>query len=53
MAKPIERITIPIVALETLFRHLEGHSMSSDIEPRRGMERGFRREKVLFIVLTG
>ena len=36
--------------LETLFRHFEELSMSADTEPRRGMERGCRREKVLFIV---
>jgi len=36
--------------LETLFHHLEELSISADTGPRRGMERGFRRERVLSIV---
>lgn len=36
--------------LDSLFAKLEGLSISSDTLPRRGMERDFKREKVLRIV---
>jgi hypothetical protein len=39
-----------VLPLETLFTHLEDLSISADIEPRRGTERGCRRKKVLSII---